>query len=170
PARCAPEVHMTVTIEPAAQAATAPKDPRELVTAEMFQAMVEDVVVFDKVTRVYAEAGVEQFLVFLKAWGDTMREVGGDPRAWVKFAPSPAVDKIWHRSMMRTRNFEAVCDMVAGRYMHHLPIMDEDIRSGAASERGLAAMRATGYRLDLEWWLDGESCCPENCAQPPRTV
>jgi hypothetical protein len=150
--------------------AVATKDPRGLVTAELFDQMVNDVVTFDKVTRPYAERGVEQFLVFMKAWGDTMTEVGGDARAWVKFAPSPAVDKIWHRSMMRTRTFAAVCDMVAGRFMHHLPIMDEDIRSGQASERGLAAMRATGYRVDLEWWMDGESCCPENCAQPPMNA
>ncbi|QXJ24613.1 hypothetical protein AGRA3207_005972 [Actinomadura graeca] len=67
-------------------------------------------------------------------------------------------------------HLDQVCDRVAGRYMHHLPIMDEDIRSGQASERGLAAMRATGYRVDLEWWTDGESCCPENCAQPPHTA
>ncbi|TDC70172.1 hypothetical protein E1200_06165 [Actinomadura sp. GC306] len=158
---------MTITTD---QATTVAKDPRELVTPEQFRVMVDDVVTFDKVTRPYAEAGVAQFLVFMKAWGDTMAEAGGDPRVWVKFAPSPAVDKIWHRSMMRTRTFAEVCDQVAGRFMHHLPIMDEDIRSGQASERGLAAMHATGYRVDLEWWLDGESCCPENCAQPPMTA
>jgi hypothetical protein len=145
------------------------RHPRDLVTPEMFRLMVDDLVEFDKLTRPYAERGVEQFLVFMKAWGDAIAAVDGDPSQWVKFAPSPAVDKVWHRSMMRTRNFAAVCDMVAGRFMHHVPIMDEDIRSGAASERGLAAMRATGYRVDLEWWLDGESCCPENCAQPPLT-
>lgn len=156
---------MTITTEQ-----TTTKEPRDLVTPEMFQLMVDDVVTFDKVTRSYAERGVEQFLVFMKAWGDTMAEVGGAPAKWVKFPPSPAVDKIWHRSMMRTRAFAAVCDRVAGRYMHHLPIMDEDIRSGAASERAIAAMRATGYRVDLEWWMDGESCCPENCAQPPMTT
>ncbi|GAA2628480.1 hypothetical protein SMC26_29365 [Actinomadura fulvescens] len=139
------------------------KDPRELVTPEQFKQMTDDVVEFDKVTRPYAEAGVAQFLVFLKAWGDTMAEVGGDPRAWLKFAPSPAVDKIWHRSMMRTRMFAEVCDTIAGRYMHHLPIMDADIQSGMATERGLSAMLDTGYRVDLEWWMEGRSCCPENC-------
>lgn len=82
-------------------------------------------------------------------------------------APDLAVDKIWHRSMMRTRTFAQVCDMVAGRFMHHLPIMDEDIRSGQASERGLAAMRATGYRVDL--WT-ASPACPENCAQPPMNA
>lgn len=152
---------MTITADRTAHAV---KDPRDLVTPEMFRLMVDDVVTFDKVTRPYAQRGVEQFLVFMKAWGDTMAEVGGDPRAWVKFAPSPAVDKIWHRSMMRTRTFAAVCAMVAGRYLHHVPIMDEDIRTGQASERAIAAMRATGFRVDLEWWVDGESCCPENCA------
>ncbi|XRQ08984.1 hypothetical protein ACN3XK_72975, partial [Actinomadura welshii] len=89
---------MTITTE---RAATAAKDPRELVTPEQFRVMVDDVVTFDKVTRPYAEAGVAQFLVFMKAWGDTMAEACGDPRVRVKFAPSPAVDKIWHRSMIR---------------------------------------------------------------------
>jgi hypothetical protein len=157
---------MTVT-ETRPIEATEAKDPRTLVTPEMFRTMVDDVVEFDKVTRAYAEQGVAQFLVFMKAWGEAMRECGGDPDKWAKFAPSPAVDKIWHRSMMRTRTFAAVCDMVAGRFMHHVPIMDEDIRSGAASERAITAMRATGYRVGLEWWTDGESCCPENCATPP---
>jgi len=158
---------MNITLDRAEDVAL---DPRELVTPEQFGAMVDDVVSFDKVTRAYAERGVEQFLIFMKAWGDAMAEVDGDSRVWVKFAPSPAVDKIWHRSMMRTRNFAVVCERVAGRFMHHMPIMDEDIRSGAATERGLAAMRATGYRVDMEWWTDGESCCPENCAQPPHTA
>ncbi|QFG22351.1 hypothetical protein [Actinomadura sp. WMMB 499] len=158
---------MTVTIERTDETV---RDPRELDSLEMFELMVEDVVTFDKVTRPYAEQGVEQFLVFMKAWGDALRVVGGDPSRWVKFAPSPAVDKVWHRSMMRTRNFAAVCDRGAGRYMHHVPVMDEDVRSGAASERAISAMRATGYRVDLEWWTDGETCCPENCTTPPVTA
>ncbi|MGI5163835.1 hypothetical protein ACQEU3_05700 [Spirillospora sp. CA-253888] len=144
------------------------RDPQSLVTPEMFRQMVQDVVEFDKVTRPYATAGVEQFLVFMKAWGDTMAAVEGDPSRWAKFCPSPAVDKVWHRSMMRTRLFAGVCEMVAGRFMHHVPIMDEDITSGKASRRAIDAMQTTGYRVDLEWWLDGESCCPENCATPPK--
>ncbi|GAA1828375.1 hypothetical protein [Actinomadura chokoriensis] len=47
--------------------AVAAKDPRGLVTPELFDQMVDDVVAFDKVTRPYAERGVEQFLVFMKA-------------------------------------------------------------------------------------------------------
>ncbi|MFI0449222.1 hypothetical protein [Actinomadura sp. 6N118] len=73
------------------------------------------------------------------------------------------MDKIWHRPVMRTRMFANVCDKVTGRYMPQLPIMDTDIQSGMATERGLMAMLNTGYRVDLEWWTDARSCCPENC-------
>ncbi|MFA1547755.1 hypothetical protein [Actinomadura chokoriensis] len=54
-----------------------------------------------------------------------------------------------------------MCALGAGRSKPHLPSGDAE---------GVAAMHATGYRVDLEWWMDGESCCLENCAQPPMNA
>lgn len=40
--------------------------------------------------------------------------------------------------------------------------MLEDIKSGAAMERTIPLLHATGYAVDMAWWETGESCCPPN--------
>nr|BFE30813.1 hypothetical protein GCM10010200_030640 [Actinomadura rugatobispora] len=42
----------------------------------------------------------------------------------------------------------------------------EDIRSGAALERTVPILKATGYRLDMEFWESGAGagCCPPECS------
>lgn len=57
---------------------------------------------------------------------------------------------------------ERFCDRYARWYMHHPPVMDDDIRSDAALGRAIPLIEATGYLVDLEFRVDGESCCPEN--------
>ncbi len=50
--------------------------------------------------------------------------------------------------------------------MHHRPILTGAMQDGTAITYTLAALHATGYRVDVEFW-GGEagSCCPPN---PPR--
>lgn len=153
---------MTITSERPVQAAGA-KDPRGLVSGETFALLVDDFMRYHPVTRSYAEAVMEQGLVFLKAHANTLRACEGDPSKWVRIAPSRPVDPAWHAFILRSKAYTEFCTQHAGRYMHHLPIMDEDIRSGAATGRAIELMKATGYQVNLEFWMDGESCCPENC-------
>ncbi|TDD25594.1 hypothetical protein E1287_37160 [Actinomadura sp. KC06] len=62
--------------------------------------------------------------------------------------------------MEHTIEYAEFCDRVAGRFLHHVPIMIEDISSGAAMARTIPALHATGYQVDMEFWDTGESCCP----------
>ncbi|MFV2173047.1 hypothetical protein ACFHW2_24820 [Actinomadura sp. LOL_016] len=55
--------------------------------------------------------------------------------------------------------------LFAESFIHHLPVMDDDIRSGAALARTIPRLHRTGYFVDPEFW-DGEagtSCCPPEC-------
>jgi hypothetical protein len=37
---------------------------------------------------------------------------------------SEQVDKMWHNHILFTRDYVAFCDSVIGRYIHHLPMLD----------------------------------------------
>ncbi|MEV5574799.1 hypothetical protein AB0L06_32590 [Spirillospora sp. NPDC052269] len=54
---------------------------------------------------------------------------------------------------------------LAGSFIHHHPVMDDDIRSGAALARTIPHLHATGYFVDPEFWEGeaGSSCCPPEC-------
>lgn len=54
----------------------------------------------------------------------------------------------------------------AGTYLHHVPVVDADILSGAALERTVPILHATGYYVDMEFWEAGAGagCCPPECS------
>ncbi|REE96957.1 hypothetical protein [Thermomonospora umbrina] len=155
---------MTVMETPTTEAAGG-RDPRGLISPETFGLLVEDIMRYHPVTRPYAERMMGQALVFLIAHAKTLHDSEGDRSQWLRIAPSRAVDPAWHAFILRSKAYVEFCDRYAGRYMHHLPVMDDDIRSGAALERAVPLMEATGYQVDMEFWNDpgSESCCPENC-------
>jgi len=131
---------------------TAVKDPRELVTADLFELLVEDIRRHQPLTQSYAERMMGQGLVFLKAYGTTLREARVDPSRWTRLVPSVPVDPAWHAFILRSEPYHAFCMEVAGCYMHHVPVTDEDIRSGAALDRTIPLLEATGYLVDMEFW------------------
>ncbi|TMQ90849.1 hypothetical protein ETD83_33650 [Actinomadura soli] len=139
---------MTITTDRAAETA---RDPRDLVTPEAFDKIVDFFVTRHRVTRPYAERVFEQTLVFLKTVADN---------ADIRVVPDISVDPGWHAFIEHTVEYAEFCDRVAGRFLHHVPIMIEDISSGAAMARTIPALHATGYRVDMEFWGTGESCCP----------
>ena len=151
---------MTITLDrPVAPEAATPKDPRELVSGETFAKLVTYTVEHQRVTRTYAERMIEQALIYLKA-------VAQNPG--VRIVPDVSVDPGWHAFLMHTQEYEQFeRDHADGRRLHHVPIMLEDIRSGAAMARTIPLLWATGYAVDPEFWLTGESCCPPNPPQLP---
>ncbi|TDD31096.1 hypothetical protein E1287_27735 [Actinomadura sp. KC06] len=139
---------MTVTTDRATGVAD---DPRDLVSPETFDKITDFLVTRHRVTRRYAERVFAQTLVFLKAVADNPD---------IRIVPDISVDPGWHAFIEHTIEYAEFCDPVAGRFLHHVPIMIEDIGSGAVMARTIPALHATGYQVDMEFWETGESCCP----------
>lgn len=139
---------MTLVTE---QAAVVAKRPRDLVSPETFGKLADFLVTRHRVTCRYAERVIEQTLVFLKAVADNPD---------IRLVPDVSVDPGWHAFIEHTVEYAEFCDRVAGRFLHHVPIMIEDISSGAAMARTIPALHTTGYAVDMEFWSTGESCCP----------
>jgi len=131
------------------------KDPRTLISEETFGHLVDRVMEQIPVAPFYAQRVVEQTLVFLLA-------ASQNPGA--RLSPSKAVDPGWHAFLMFTREYaEFVGGLTNGGFLHHVPVVDEDITSGTALARTVDAMVTTGYRVDPELW-SGWASCAEGCA------
>src|SRR5437868_11715825 len=136
-----------------AETAEAVKDPRDLVSSETFYKLVRFMVTRHRVTERYAERVIEQPLIYLTSVADNPT---------IRIVPDISVDPGWHCFIEHTHEYADFCERVAGWFIHHIPIMIEDISSGAAMERTIPALHATGYPVDMEFWSTGETCCPEN--------
>lgn len=150
---------MTIALERTPDAPPGePREPDELVSAETFAKLVRYATEHRQVHRFYAADGVRQALIYLKAVCDN---------PGVRIVPDVSVDPFWHDFLMHTQEYEQFeRDHNGGRRLHHVPIMLEDISSGAAMERTIPILHATGYRVDMRWWETGESCCPPNPPVP----
>lgn len=145
-----------------------PKDPRELVSPEVFNLLIQDIVRYNHVTARYAERMMGQALVFLKAQANIMRAFDANPSIeWIRIVPSVPVDEGWHAFIKRSQPYVEFSEQHAGRYIHHVPVLDEDILSGAALNRTIPQLYATGYAVDMEFWdNEGAGCCPPECSAP----
>ncbi|NEA29673.1 hypothetical protein, partial [Actinomadura bangladeshensis] len=88
-----------------------------------------------------------------------------DPRNYIRIVPTPPVDQAWHLSLQRTEVYVPMSHLLADSFIHHRPVMDDDIRSGAALDRTIPQLHATGYYVDPQFWEGeaGTSCCPPEC-------
>jgi hypothetical protein len=142
---------MTAVLE--SHAPTTAKDPSGLVTSEVFDKLVDFIVTRHRVTPEYAGRLFGQTLVYLKAVADN---------AEVRIVPDISVDPGWHAFIEHTIDYAEFCERIAGRFLHHIPILTQDMITGEAMARTIPALRATGYRVDMEFWRTAESCCPPN--------
>ncbi|MFI0353431.1 hypothetical protein [Actinomadura sp. 9N407] len=159
----AQEVRMTIATERTAQVV---RDPRTLIPTWAFSLLAQDFRKKHHVSHAYAERVVGQLLVFLKAAGQIRREARRDPAGYVRLVPSRPVDEAWHAALQRTEVYLPVSLAFAGSVIHHRPVMDDDIASGAALARTIPYLHRTGLRVDPEFWNEesGSSCCPPECA------
>ncbi|PZF88164.1 hypothetical protein [Micromonospora deserti] len=148
-------------------------DPRTLVSAEVFDKTTRYFAARQEVTQAYAERAVGQFFVFLKAYADAQDNPGfglllpsGES---YRVVPTRPVDAVWHAALQISEPYTAACTAIAGHYVHHRPILTEAMRDGTAIDYTLAALRDTGYLVDMEFWAgEAESCCPPNPPQPGK--
>lgn len=153
---------------PPERTARAVKDPRELVSPEVFDLLVGDLRKYNHVTRVYAERTMGQGLVYLKAVANMIRDYRKDPDVgWARLVPTVPVDEAWHRFVLRSKPYTEWCDLHAGRFIHHQPYQDGAMLSGDALEWTLPWLIKTGCFVDMEFWHDErQPCCPPECSEP----
>jgi hypothetical protein len=125
---------------------------------------------------------LDQALAFLGACAVATAPIG----------PSDLVDIGWHTFILYTREYAQFCDQLAGRFIHHVP--DDDPPGGDRPIPGrpgdgspvppaiaavglsatLTAIRAAGYRIDLDLWPAAADCsskcsqCHQGCHNSPR--
>ncbi|WP_328710494.1 hypothetical protein [Microbispora hainanensis] len=139
-----------MTIAPE-QTVAAVKDPRELISPELFSRLVARVQEEMPVSAFYAERVVDQALVFLKTIADNPED-----RA---LTPSRAVDPGWHAFLAFTPEYAAFCrEITAGRFIHHIPVLPGETLTGKSLEHTIDVMRASGYPVDASMWQQQASC------------
>ncbi|MFI5893062.1 hypothetical protein ACIA5D_23430 [Actinoplanes sp. NPDC051513] len=144
------------------------KDPQSLVDPETFDKLARFFAARQEVSQHYAERALGQFLIFLKAHADGLRN---DPAFGMllptgesyRVVPTAPIDAVWHACLQNTEPYAAACDAIAGDFVHHRPILTEAMQNGTAKQYTMKALAETGYAIDMEFW-DGEaeSCCPPN--------
>jgi hypothetical protein len=45
----------------------------------------------------------------------------------VTLVPSEFVDAVWHAHILNTEQYHADCDRLFGRYLHHVPHLEDDV-------------------------------------------
>jgi hypothetical protein len=139
-----------MTVTPAAVKA----DPRDLTDRETFEKIAAYCERTMKVTRTYAERGVAECLVFMKAMAD-------NPGV-ARISPSLAVDPFWHAWMLHSAQYQAFEEAHAGgRRLSHAPHSPADYTpeaSEAALKHTIGLLDATGCAFDLEFWGGYATC------------
>lgn len=127
----------------------------DLIPGELFDRLVSRIVRDEKVNHELATRITDQALAFLGACASARETL----------APSAMVDIGWHTFILYTREYSAFCNRVAGRFIHHDPTDDgrPDASPGDVRRRTVAAIRAAGYVVNEDLWLDMSSKCTQ-CA------
>ncbi|QIZ35547.1 hypothetical protein [Saccharopolyspora sp. ASAGF58] len=109
----------------------------------------------------YAERIMDQALAFLAVSADHL----GEP-----LAPTPAVDIGWHAFILYTREYAEFCNLVAGRFIHHVPNDAPNALPGRgtpveARARTVKAIQRAGFLVDGELWTDVAAKCSPGDAE-----
>jgi hypothetical protein len=136
---------MTLTLVPETKAS-----PRELISESLFATLSKRLAEDEKWELAHAERVMEQTLIFLRASAENPA---------LSLSPTTAVDPGWHTFILHTEDYAAWCQDVAGFFIHHRPVCNEDIMSGTALSRTVPAMQATGYEVDMELWTVADGKC-----------
>ena len=159
---------MTIT---STRSATKAADPRTLVSAEVFDTIARHFAALHHVTRTYAERATGQLLLMLKAHAaahvDSEFGMLLPTGERYRVVPTEPVDAAWHAALQITEPYAEACQQIAGRFIHHRPIITGEMLDGTAIEYTRKALEVTGYYVDPEFWNgEAESCCPPNPPQP----
>lgn len=126
---------------------------RSLVSDDLFDRLVEQIVKDGHADRRHAVRIMDQALAFLRACANN---------SGVSLRPSKAVDIGWHTFVLFTRDYAEFCARVAGRFLHHVPEEFNPPDSPAMTlSPTMDAIRAAGMILDTELWAQGSADCSQ---------
>lgn len=141
------------------------RNPRELISKELFGKLVARVQDdYAHVAPFYAELMVEQMLGFLATSAEydpdnPPAEIVTDD-GWNKLTPSEYIDPALHAFLDFTREYREFCkEVTGGRFLDHVPVMNDSIESGRSIAITVRAMRHYGWPVDERMWTIGASCC-----------
>ncbi|SFD12400.1 glycine-rich domain-containing protein [Streptomyces aidingensis] len=117
-------------------------DPRALITAEEFAAVVGTVL--------RANPGLDQETAE-RIVAEALKFVATSAVTEHTMAPSRVVDEGWHALILHTRTYAQLCADL-GRHVHHVPQPGDASGPTDILERTRAAMEAAGYPPDPELW------------------
>jgi len=148
---------MTVTTDRAAPAA----DPHTLVPADVFARVSARTAAEHSMPADLADRSLVQALTMLHAIGTHPGTVIHPPRV---------VDVSWHMLMLHTVDYHALCERLAGHYLHHTPA--DGAADGGANVRASAQrLRDLGYVLDEELWaMIAATNCENACSGCDNSV
>ncbi|WP_067825225.1 glycine-rich domain-containing protein [Actinomadura kijaniata] len=144
-----------MTTAPDVTASVVAHDPRELISRDLYAKLVARVTEDEDVSHERAQRIVTQALIFLKACADNPGR---------NLSPTEAVDPGWLAFILHTEEYAAFCDTYAGAFIHHRPVCNDDIRSGATLGSTVDAIKSTGYPIDWELWTVDAANCNQCCA------
>lgn len=83
---------------------------------------------------------------------------------------STKVDRMWHAHLLTTLSYHRMCHEVIGRFLHHVPALDNDHfdRLEADYDANTLTALATSDSFRPEFWPKGKSICqgPYVCQAP----
>ncbi len=120
---------------------------RNLVDDVLWERLVGRVIKDESLERAEAERIMDAGLGFVKLCA----EHPGN-----SFAPTPLADIGWHTLILYTRHYAALCQKLAGRFVHHEPNDDPAAESGSSGPHATVAfMEAHGIEFDPLVWATG---------------
>ncbi|MYW81909.1 hypothetical protein F610DRAFT_01256 [Streptomyces sp. LaPpAH-199] len=132
---------------------------RAVAGEELFESLAHFVVVHDGQSPERARRIADQAVAFLVTAAT----------ATVSMVPSDDVDLGLHALILHTKEYAALCEQHAGRFLHHNPAPGGGARAPEKVAASAHAMKTAGFMvLDDLWTVDGTNLaqCDADCGRP----
>ncbi|MDW4915552.1 hypothetical protein [Streptomyces californicus] len=132
---------------------------RTVAGEELFESLAHFVVVHDGQSPERARRIADQAVAFLVTAAT----------ATVSMVPSDDVDLGLHALILHTKEYAALCEQYAGRFLHHNPAPGGGARDPEKVAASAHAMKTAGFMvLDDPWTVDGTNLaqCDADCGRP----
>ncbi|MBQ1091753.1 hypothetical protein [Streptomyces sp. B93] len=135
------------------------KTGRSVAGEELFQSLAHFVVIHNGQSPERAEQIADQAVAFVVTAAT----------ATVPMVPSDDVDLGLHALILHTKEYAALCEQYAGRFLHHNPMPGGESRDPEKVAASARAIKAAGFVVfDDLWTMDGENLgqCDSDCGRP----
>ncbi|XXZ50346.1 hypothetical protein AAGT00_19330 [Streptomyces cavourensis] len=132
---------------------------RAVAGEELFESLAHFVVVHNGQSPERAQRIADQAVAFLVTAAT----------ATAPMVPSDDVDLGLHALILHTKEYAALCERYAGRFLHHNPAPGGGARAPEKVASSARAMKAAGFMVfDELWTVDGTNLaqCDSDCGRP----